>query len=118
MRFGLETLRTGNWVLLGIPTAMLVSGVVIVGALAVLAFRHRSGAAEGDRWGDPPELVADADEDDAVADADEWIEEDEEADGHDEPAGSADPAGGGEPVPGHDGSGEPVPGHDGSDRPA
>lgn len=103
VRFGLETLRTGNWVLLGIPTAMLVSGVVIVGALAVLALRHRPGAAEGDRWGDPPEALAESDDDDAVAD-DEWVEEDDEADGHHEPAGSAEPAGSGEPDPGHDGT--------------
>jgi phosphatidylglycerol:prolipoprotein diacylglycerol transferase len=54
VRFLLETLRTDNWIVLGIPTAMLVSAVVIVGALVVLAIRHRPGAADGDRWGDPP----------------------------------------------------------------
>ena len=126
VRFGLETLRTGNWVLLGIPTAMLVSSVVIVGALAVLAFRHRPGAAEGDRWGDPPEGIAGAGDNDADADDDEWVEEDDEADGHDEPAGSAEPAGSGEPAGSDEpagalkpaGSGEPVPGRDGTDRPA
>ena len=30
-------------------------GGLIVGSLAVLAIRHRPGAADGDRWGDPPE---------------------------------------------------------------
>ncbi len=55
VRFALETLRTGNWTFFGTPTAMLVSGGLIVGSLAVLAFRHRPGAAGGDRWGDPPE---------------------------------------------------------------
>ena len=55
VRFVLETLRTGNWTIGGIPTAMIVSALVIVGALVVLALRHRPGAADGDRWGEPPE---------------------------------------------------------------
>ena len=42
------------------PTAMIISVVVIVGALVVLAVRHRPGAADGDRWGDPPDPPADA----------------------------------------------------------
>ena len=54
VRLVLETLRTGNWIVFGIPTAMLVSAVVIVGTLVVLAIRHRPGAADGDRWGEPP----------------------------------------------------------------
>ncbi|HEX5829296.1 MAG TPA: prolipoprotein diacylglyceryl transferase, partial [Candidatus Limnocylindrales bacterium] len=54
VRLLLESLRVGNWTLLGIPTAMIVSAAIIVGALAVLAWRHRPGAADGDRWGDPP----------------------------------------------------------------
>lgn len=84
VRFALETLRTDNWVLFGIPTAMLVSGVIIVGSLAVLAFRHRPGAAEG-----------------AADDDDEWVDvddDDEEADGHDEPGGP-----GGHAAPGRSG---------------
>ena len=61
VRFALETLRTGNWTVLGVPTATIISALVIVGALVVLAVRHRPGAADGDRWGDPPEPAADAD---------------------------------------------------------
>ena len=40
------------------PTATIISALVIVGALVVLAVRHRPGAADGDRWGDPPEPAA------------------------------------------------------------
>ncbi len=82
VRFWLETFRTGNWTFFGVPTAMVVASAAIVGALAVLAWRHRPGATEGDRWGDPP--PADDDED--------WIDDDEadEADGTDD-----DRAGGG-----------------------
>jgi len=43
VRFSLETLRTGNWLFLGIPMAMLVSGSVIVVATAILVWRHRGG---------------------------------------------------------------------------
>ncbi|HET7728053.1 MAG TPA: prolipoprotein diacylglyceryl transferase [Candidatus Limnocylindrales bacterium] len=45
VRLILETFRTGNWTFFGIPVAMLVSGSVIVAAVAVLAWRHRPGAA-------------------------------------------------------------------------
>src|SRR5215218_475968 len=48
VRLVLETLRTGNWTLLGIPTATIVSVLVIAGALVVLVLRHRRGAADGD----------------------------------------------------------------------
>ncbi|HEY3334107.1 MAG TPA: prolipoprotein diacylglyceryl transferase [Candidatus Limnocylindrales bacterium] len=54
VRFALEVLRTGNWTFFGIPTAMLVSIVVVVGSLLALAIRHRPGAADAGRWGDPP----------------------------------------------------------------
>jgi phosphatidylglycerol:prolipoprotein diacylglycerol transferase len=60
VRLALETLRTGNWTVLGVPTATIISALVIVGALVVLAVRHRPGAAGGDRWGDPPEPSGDA----------------------------------------------------------
>ncbi len=43
VRFSLETLRADNWTLFGIPTAQLVSLVVIVSAALVLAWRHRPG---------------------------------------------------------------------------
>jgi phosphatidylglycerol---prolipoprotein diacylglyceryl transferase len=53
VRLALEFLRTGNWTFFGVPTAVVVSVVVIVGAVAVLAWRHRPSAAGGDRWDDP-----------------------------------------------------------------
>ena len=45
-RFVLEPLRTNNWTLGGIPTASIVSAVAVVGALLLLAWRHRPGAAD------------------------------------------------------------------------
>lgn len=47
-RFLLEPLRTNNWLLGGVPTASIISAVAVVGALVVLAWRHRPGAAAGD----------------------------------------------------------------------
>jgi phosphatidylglycerol:prolipoprotein diacylglycerol transferase len=47
-RFLLEPLRTNNWLLGGVPTASIISAVAVVGALLVLAWRHRPGAAAGD----------------------------------------------------------------------
>lgn len=69
VRFALETLRTGNWTVGGIPTAMLVSVVLIAGSLAVLAWRHRPGGT-GDRWGEAPASEETGDE--------EWVEVDED----------------------------------------
>ena len=43
-RFVLETLRTNNWLVFGIPTASVWSGLMVAGALAALAWRHRPGA--------------------------------------------------------------------------
>jgi phosphatidylglycerol---prolipoprotein diacylglyceryl transferase len=60
VRLALETLRTGNWTVLGVPTATIISTLVIVGTIVILAARHRPGAAGGDRWGDPPEPAPDA----------------------------------------------------------
>ena len=48
-RLLLEPLRTNNWTLGGIPTASIISAVAVVGALLVLAWRHRPGAAASDR---------------------------------------------------------------------
>ncbi len=101
VRFALETLRTGNWTFNGIPTATIVSGVMIVGALLVLAIRHRPGAADGDRWGEPPEPVDDADVveeievDDEVVDATQGVDATEtdeaaEVDGAVDTAAAAD----------------------------
>ena len=54
VRFALETLRTGNWTFFGIPTAMLISGSVVVISLALLAYRHGPWAKDAERWGEPP----------------------------------------------------------------
>jgi phosphatidylglycerol:prolipoprotein diacylglycerol transferase len=43
VRFSLETFRVDNWTFFGIPTAQIVSVLVIVPALAILAWRHRRG---------------------------------------------------------------------------
>jgi phosphatidylglycerol---prolipoprotein diacylglyceryl transferase len=54
-RFVLEPLRTNNWTLNGIPTASIISAAAVVGALLLLAWRHRPGAAANDRRpSDPP----------------------------------------------------------------
>ena len=74
VRFWLETFREGNWTFFGVPTAMLVSAVVFVGAGILLAYRHRPGAVY-ERWGEPPvpdeELYDDEDEDELYDDEDE-----------------------------------------------
>src|SRR3954469_20718636 len=71
VRFALEMLRTGNWTFFGIPVAMLVSVLAIVGSILLLAYRHRPGAVF-EPWGEPPER----DEDDlGEADVDEVIDE-------------------------------------------
>ena len=77
VRFALETLRTGNWTFFGTPTAMLISGGIIAGSLAILAIRHRPGAAGGDRWGDAPEPGWDKADD---GDDDEWVDADADED--------------------------------------
>ena len=73
VRFLLETLRTGNWTFFGLPTAMLVSIVIVVGSLIALAFRHRPGAPD-DRWGEPPareEETFEVDDDDELVEVDD-----------------------------------------------
>ncbi len=47
-RFLLEPLRTNNWLIGGIPTASYISAAVVAGALLLLAWRHRPGAARGE----------------------------------------------------------------------
>jgi len=47
-RFLLEPLRTGNWLLFGVPTASIISGLIVAGALLALAWRHRPGARAGE----------------------------------------------------------------------
>jgi phosphatidylglycerol:prolipoprotein diacylglycerol transferase len=48
-RFLLEPLRTNNWTFFDIPVASIISGLFVLGAVAVFAWRHRPGAAEGER---------------------------------------------------------------------
>jgi phosphatidylglycerol---prolipoprotein diacylglyceryl transferase len=115
VRFMLETFRTGNWTFFGVPTAMLVAAIAMVGAVLVLLYRHRPGAADGDRWGEPPVL------EDEPADGEEWIEVDEaDEDAGDDARGDAGgDAGDGA---GDDALGTPddeagdVPGDEGGDR--
>ncbi|HEY6570498.1 MAG TPA: prolipoprotein diacylglyceryl transferase family protein, partial [Candidatus Limnocylindrales bacterium] len=85
VRFALETLRVGNWTFFGIPTAMVVSAVLIVGSLVLLAIRHRPGAVF-ETWGDPPPP------EEELLEGEEWIEDDEddEADDLDEDADDDD----------------------------
>jgi phosphatidylglycerol:prolipoprotein diacylglycerol transferase len=52
VRFGLETLRVGNWTVGGVPTAMIVSTVLVVAAVGALIWRHRLSTAQP--WGEPP----------------------------------------------------------------
>jgi phosphatidylglycerol:prolipoprotein diacylglycerol transferase len=76
VRLLLETLRTDNWTFFGVPTAMVVSAIVIAFAVVVFAIRHRPGSGV-ERWGDPPT----PDEDTYEADDDETVEvDDDEAD--------------------------------------
>ena len=74
VRFWLETFREGNWTFFGVPTAMLVSAVVFVGAGILLAYRHRPGAVY-EAWGEPPEP-----EEDLYEDEDELYDDEEPAD--------------------------------------
>ena len=67
VRFALEFLRTNNWTFLGVPTAIIFSTVLGLGALVVLLLRHRPGAADGDRWGEPPGAPSEATADAAPA---------------------------------------------------
>ena len=48
VRFGLETLRSDNWTLFGIPTAQIVSLLFVGVAIAVLVYRHRPGHPQND----------------------------------------------------------------------
>ena len=127
VRFFLETFREGNWTLAGIPTAMLISAAVIVGAVALLIYRHRPGAVF-EVWGEPPvredddELYDDPDEADLIEDDDEGFDEDEEDFDEDEEddVEDEDPPGAGQPGPanGADGAaGQGGAGGDGVRRP-
>jgi len=88
IRFVLESLRADNWTFFGVPMAQIVSILVVVPALAILAWRHRPGHpldAPPSRpsvatWGaigrpvEPGDEVDDVDDDDG--DDDEYDDED------------------------------------------
>ncbi len=57
VRFGLETLRSDNWTLFGIPTAMIVSLLFVGIAAAVLLWRHRPGHVADDEPPTHPEVA-------------------------------------------------------------
>ncbi len=48
-RFLLEPLRTNNWTFFDVPVASIISATFVLAALAALAWRHRPGAAAGER---------------------------------------------------------------------
>jgi phosphatidylglycerol:prolipoprotein diacylglycerol transferase len=74
-RFLLEPLRTNNWTLNGIAVASIISATFVLGALAILAWRHRPGArataidAPPDETTPAPETLADAPPGAALPDA-------------------------------------------------
>ena len=81
VRFLLETLRTDNWKVGGIPTAQLVSVIFVLIAFLVLVYRHRPGVVDKDPLPRPPRQGPPQPEPDPFAD-DDWDDED---DGDDEP---------------------------------
>jgi phosphatidylglycerol---prolipoprotein diacylglyceryl transferase len=85
VRLLLETLRADNWTLFGIPTAMVVSALVIAFAVVVFAIRHRPGSGV-ERWGDPPVR----DEDTYEADDETYEVDDEETVDVDDDEAAAD----------------------------
>jgi phosphatidylglycerol:prolipoprotein diacylglycerol transferase len=96
VRFLLETLRTNNWTVGGIPTAQLVSVLFILIALLMLLYRHRSGASDADLWPEvDPFAAEDADpfdEDDPFGDNAAFADDGEPGDG-DEAADAGGDAG-------------------------
>jgi phosphatidylglycerol---prolipoprotein diacylglyceryl transferase len=81
VRFLLEFLRIDNWTFFGIPTAQVISTIVIVVSIVLLVERHRRippGLSQ-------PAPVADDDEDDDWDDDDDdWDEEDEDDEDNEE----------------------------------
>jgi phosphatidylglycerol:prolipoprotein diacylglycerol transferase len=59
-RFLLEPLRSDNWTIGGIAVASMISGAVVLGALVVLAWRHRPGARATAAEAPPDPLPPDA----------------------------------------------------------
>jgi phosphatidylglycerol:prolipoprotein diacylglycerol transferase len=76
VRFMLETLRTDNWLVGGIPTAQIVSVVFALGSFLVLVYRHRR-----------PDATTDDGFDDRTDDSDDDFDHDLDDDADDAPEG-------------------------------
>lgn len=61
VRFVLESFKTANWLFFGVPTAQIISVLVIVPALAVLIARHRPGHPPNPVPNDPGSGSSDSD---------------------------------------------------------
>jgi len=92
VRFLLENLRTGNWVVGGIPTAQLMSILFALGAFVLLLYRHGRPADDAQDLppGDADEGDLDADSDDADEDFDDEFEEEGAANSEAESSAPAD----------------------------
>ncbi|HEX2193496.1 MAG TPA: prolipoprotein diacylglyceryl transferase [Candidatus Limnocylindria bacterium] len=64
VRTALEPLRSDNWVILGVPTAMLIGIAAVLGAGALLWLRHARG------WGEPGAWIREKAEREAAARSD------------------------------------------------
>ena len=82
VRFLLENLRTGNWVVGGIATAQLMSILFGLGAFLLLLYRHRRPDAAGPNQPDDA-LADDFDDDEAGDEIDEEFEDLDDLDGDD-----------------------------------
>jgi phosphatidylglycerol:prolipoprotein diacylglycerol transferase len=63
VRFLLENLRTGNWVVGGIPTAQIMSVLFALGSFLILLYRHRRPEPGGSPADDFDDALAGADDD-------------------------------------------------------
>jgi phosphatidylglycerol:prolipoprotein diacylglycerol transferase len=90
-RFLLENLRSGNWVVGGIPTAQLMSVLFALGAFLLLIYRHgRPGT--GDAAADvPPVGAAEGDLDADLDDDDDDFDDEFEEEGGSAPGPALDP---------------------------
>ena len=84
VRFGLETLRTDNWVVGGIPTAQIISILFALGSFLILLYRHRrpmiDEVATAGPQGPDSTGVEDADDVDDLDDFDDFDDEVEPGD--------------------------------------
>ncbi|HEX5591187.1 MAG TPA: prolipoprotein diacylglyceryl transferase [Candidatus Limnocylindrales bacterium] len=83
VRFALESLRTGNWVIGGVPTAQIMSILFALAAFLILVYRHR-GRAGGRAPGGAPDGL-DGTGDGTVDDEDDALDDEDDLDDvHDE----------------------------------